>query len=107
MRIALKSGRELKYVDSSELIVKDGVTVSDLYESVLALQQSVNHLTRILASHTMVRNDAEYIVEIDNQLKRIQRLKLYDVPAGKIDLKLYKVENGQLVLDRQKIGGAL
>jgi len=107
MKVALKSGRELKYVDSKDLIVADNVTVLDLYESVLALQESVNHLTGILGSHTMVRNDAEYIIEIDGQLKRIQKLKLYDVPAGKIDLKLYKVENGKLVLDKNKIGGAL
>ena len=107
MKVAIKNKRELRYVDAKDLEIKDGLTVHDVYEQMLTLEQSLKHLTDVVKEHHLVRKDKDYIIEVDNQLKRIKRLKLYDVPNGHVDLKLYRVVDGELIIDKNKIGGAV
>jgi len=107
MKVAIKNKRELTYIDADQLLVAENMTVKDLYETMLTLQHSVDNLTAVLREHVLVRTDKDYIMEVDNKLKRIKRLKLYDVPPNAIDLHFYTVKDGQLVIDKNKIGGAL
>lgn len=107
MKVAIKNKREMKYIDAKDVIINNTLSLNDIYERQLTLEKMFNDLVELLKKNIIVNSDKEYVIEIDGKLKKIEKLKLYDVPVEKIDLKLYKVLDGKLVLDKNKIGGAV
>ena len=106
MKVAIKNKSEWKYIEAEDLMIGN-IRFGDVYESVDRLRAEVRGLTKVLSDHFLVKKDNQYVVEIDGHLTLVKGLHLYEPPKADIDLKLYKVENGQLVIDKQKIGGAV
>lgn len=105
MKIAIKNKSEWKYVDAEDLEIH-GQKVSDLYEKIETLKVAYDKLTKLLQNKTIVNPDKQYVVELEEELKLIDKLKLHDVPEGDVPIKYYKVEDGKLVVDRKKVGAA-
>lgn len=106
MKIAIKNKTEWKYIDAEDLMIGN-VRLADIYEYFDQLKAEVNGLKKIMQDHFLVKKDNEYIVEVNGKLNLVKSLHLYEPPSKNINLNLYKVENGNLVLDKNKIGGAL
>ena len=106
MKIAVKNKSEWRYVDSKDLTV-DGFKLSDVFERMRLLEQQLNSVLGVLNNHFLVKEDNNYVIEVDGKLKLVKGLKIYQPPHGDVDLKLYTVKNGKLVVDKKKIGGAV
>lgn len=106
MKIAIKNKSEWKYIDSQDLMIGN-VRFGDIYDEVDRLRAEVRGLTKVLNDHFLVKKDNQYVVDVDGQLTLVKSLHLYEPPKDNINLKLYKVENGRLVIDTRKIGGAV
>lgn len=106
MKIAVKNKSEWRYVDSKDLTV-DGFKLSDVFARMRTLEQELNSVLDVLNKHFLVKEGNNYVVEVDGQLKLVKGLKVYQPPQEGIDLKLYTVKNGKLVVDKKKIGGAV
>lgn len=105
MKIAIKNKTEWKYVDAEELEI-NGKKVSELYEQIHVLQEAYQRLTKLLQNKLIVSPNKEYVVELKEELRKIDGLKLHDVPDGDVPIKYYKVEDGKLIVDRKKVGAA-
>lgn len=106
MKIAVKNKSEWRYVDSKDLTV-DGFKLSDVFERMRLLEKQLDSVLAILDKHFLVKEDNNYVVEVNGKLKLIKGLKIYQPPQENIDLKLYTVKDGKLVVDKKKIGGAV
>lgn len=106
MKVAIKNKSEWTFIDAEDLMIGT-VRLADIYSQFETLNAEVNGLKHIMQTHFLVKKDNEYIIEVDGNLTLVKSLHLYEPPSKDINLKLYKVENGQLVLDKNKIGGAV
>ena len=107
MFVAVKNKREMKYIDAGDVEINGEITLKDLYERFLSLQEGLKQLTKLLEKNSFVQSDKEYIAEVDGKLTKIQNLKLYDVPQGTIHLQLYEIKDGKLVVNKNKLGGVV
>lgn len=103
MKVAIKNKSEWKYVDAQDILVND-VKLGDLIARLDSLHQAYTQLTTELQNHYVVKKDTAYIVEIDNELKRVNELKLHEAIQTKFPIEFYKVVDNKIVLDKTKIG---
>ena len=106
MLIAVKNKSEWKYVKSTDILV-DGVTLGDLIARLDKLQYAYEQLTTELKNHYIVKKDTDYIIQLDNKLKRVSNIQLYPNQETRLPIEFYKIENDKLVEDKDKIGAVL
>lgn len=102
MKVAVKNKSDIKYVDAEEVIIGER-TLGSLLEEVEQAKAAVNHLIEELKGCIIVKKDQPYIVNI-GRLERVPKLEIYEDTKSKLPLRFYKVENGELVLDKKKVG---
>ena len=104
MKIAVRSkGGEIKYVSADEIEV-GGMTLAKLFNRAAQIEAAYNKLTKHLEKCIIVDADKTYLIEIDEQLHRVDRLKLYDDIRNDVPLQFYTIENGRITLDKKKVG---
>ena len=76
-------------------------TLGDILSYVEDLENGVRHLTDLLEHSTIIRKGD--VVGVNGTVHKVEDIKVFkDQP--KHDLRWYKVENGELVLDKKKVG---
>lgn len=105
-KVFAKTTRDSTPVKVEDLLI-DGVKLGDIIARVERLNEAYDNLCEELKDAYIVKKDTAYIVEIDKELKQVNELKLFEATKLKLPLKYYKVENGQLVPDKKKVGKIL
>lgn len=102
MKIAVKQkgNTEWSYVDPYDLVVGGG-TLGSVLEYVQALETRVQDLVLLLESkHLVSQGD---VVAINGDLYDVKSLQVFTERPNK-PLHFYKVVDGRLELDREKVG---
>lgn len=102
-KVYVKNGNATKAIPVEELIV-NGKPLAEVLGETVALKRAYEQLITELKGCYVVKKDSSYIVEVDNELKRIDKLVLFEEQKTKFPLRFYKVENGKIVLDKRKVG---
>lgn len=102
-KVYVKNGNATKPVLVEKLII-DGKPLGELLGDVKKLHKAYNELTEQLKDCYIVKKDASYIIEVDNELKRIDSLKLFEDKKTKFGLEYYIVDKGEIVLNKKKVG---
>lgn len=102
MKVAIKNKSEMKYIDSADIKVGDMslLELANLVDKQNAIIKTL--LDQIKDSH-IVKKDTAYIIKIDNELKHIKSLEIVAEQDLKYPLRLYKLEDGILKLDKKKV----
>lgn len=102
MKVAIKNKSEMKYIDSADIKVGDMslLELANLVDKQNAIIKTL--LDQIKDSH-IVKKDTAYIIKIDNELKHIKKLEIVAEQDLKYPLRLYKLEDGILKLDKKKV----
>lgn len=106
MKVAIKNKNEWKYIDAEDIMF-NGERLGEIFARLDALHMAYDKLTNELKNCHVVPKDTQYIIQIDNELKRINDLKLFESIETKLPLRFYKVENNKIVEDKNKIGALL
>jgi hypothetical protein len=96
-------GSTTKILNVAELEI-DGVPLQEIYDRQSNIEKLFEELIIELKDKHIVSKDASYIIEIDGKLQRVKDLKLFEEQATKFPLNFYKVEDGNIILDKKKVG---
>jgi hypothetical protein len=99
--IAVKNGNTFKYIDSKDILVGDK-TLADVVAEHEEIKRLFQELINNVQDSYIVKKDTAYIIKINNKLQRIDKVELYEDVDNK-PLKLCKVEDGQIKLDKEKV----
>ena len=102
MKIAIKNKREMKYIDSEKLEVGD-ISLLELYNLVNKQNEIINSLLDSIKDSHIVKKDTAYIIQLDNELKEIDKLEIVAVEDLKYPLRFYTLEDGELKLNKKKV----
>ena len=102
-KVYVKNGNATKPVLVDKLII-DGKPLGELLGDVKKLHKAYTELTEQLKDCYIVKKDASYIIEVDNELKRIDSLKLFEEKDTQFDLRFYEIKEGEIVLNKKKVG---
>jgi hypothetical protein len=105
-RVFVPFGKDSKKVGVNDLELGD-LKLGDLLAHVHALQTAYDSLVEQLKTCHIVKKDTDYIIEVDNELKRVKDLKLVADTRLEMPLKFYKIEDGNIVVDKKKVGRLL
>jgi len=114
-KIVYKEKGQFKNKPAAEIMLTDELSVIelierlDIYEAKImdginemrALNEAYQHLTAFLKDKVIFEGGQTIIAQIDGELQRLKLDKVF--PDMPINLKFYKVVNGQLVEDKSKI----
>ena len=103
MKVAIKNKTELKYIDAEQIEI-NGVTLEKVHQEYTQAKRAYNALVKLLKDKIIVNPDKEYIIQIENQLKKINKLEIHEIPEHDKPIEYYKIEDGKLVLDKKKVG---
>ena len=100
-KVFVPNGKSSKKV-SAENIKWGKYTTQELVEKIENVEKKHNELLALLKDKVIVSREDELIVAIDNQLHKgkITHVQQY---KGE-NLKLYKIEDGKIVVDKKKVG---
>lgn len=103
MKVAIKNKSEWTYIDAEQVKVKD-ITLEDLYHRLAKAEAAYNRLTHVLKDKLIVNPDKEYVIQVGKELKRVEQLRVHEIQDPSKPLQFYTVEDGQIVLDKKKVG---
>lgn len=103
MKVFIKNGRDSKPIDVEHLEI-NGQKLSDILIEVKQLKQAYTSLTEQLKTCHIIQKEKEYLIDIGGQIKKVDKLKLVEKQETQYPLKFYKIVNGQLILDKEKVG---
>lgn len=103
MKIAYKEkGQpEVKYITPDQITV-DGQSLKEITDRIRLLELAYERLIEKLIKDTTITQKGD-TVEINGKLTQVESLTVFKKRPDK-PLKFYKLENGKLVLDREKVG---
>ena len=96
-------GGEGRWLSADQLRV-NGMSIEDIMKKLSQVEKTFELLIEELKKCYIVKKDKEYIIDIENDLKRVKDLKLYEVQDLKLPLKFYQIENSQIVVNKKKVG---
>lgn len=99
MKIAIKGKGELKYVDAENLLIRNK-PITHILQEMERLHDAYEKLVYTIRNSTIVRKGD--IVVLNDQIQEVQNITVFEKPEK--DIKLYKVQDGKLVLDNKKVG---
>ena len=102
MKIAVKNKSEMKYIDSSQLQVGD-ITLEELCNKVNHQDEIIANLLDTMKDKHLVNKDTAYIVQVGNELKRVDQLVLVAVEELKYPLRYYEIVDGEIKLNKKKV----
>lgn len=102
MKIAIKNKSEMKYIDAEDIQVGE-VSLLELYSLVNRQQDIIKSLLDQVKDSHIVKKDTAYIIKLGNKLKEIDKLEVVAVEKLKYPLRFYKLEDGELKLDKKKV----
>lgn len=103
MKVAIKNKSEWKYIDAKDVEI-DGVTLSDVYAKLTHMEHVVAHVLSELAGKFIVEKDQPYILRVGDDLKKLDKLDVFEAKDLELPLQYYKVVNGELIVDKKKVG---
>ena len=98
-KVYVKSGRDSKAVDVSELIVGNQ-KLGEIIARAELLEQAYTKLTEQLKTCHIIEKQKEYLIEIDGQVKTVKELKIIENLDKKGNLELYEIKGQKLVLKK-------
>lgn len=102
MRVAIKNKSEMKYIDTSKLMVGD-ITLLELHNIVNKQNEIMINLLNELKDSHIVKKDTAYIIKLGNELKEIDKLEIVAVEKLLYPLRFYNMEDGELKLNKKKV----
>jgi hypothetical protein len=107
LKIAIKNKSEIKYIPSEDLKVQ-GVSLEQLYAHMAHLENLFKTVLDEIDNCYIVPKDKEYLININGEVKHIDKLELVAVEELKFPLSMYTIEqdeNGEnhIVLNKRKV----
>jgi hypothetical protein len=102
MFISIKNKRENKYIEAKDLEV-NGITLEELYKRMEHAEGVFKDLIDQLQECFVIKKDQPYIVDVGT-LERVPRLQIYENIDPGVPLKLCKIVDGKIVIDKKKVG---
>ena len=102
MKIAIKNKNTFKYVDAESIEV-DGVALSEVIKSQRKVEQLFMELVDNLQDKHIVKSDAPYIVKVGDELKRVDKLVIFEDVDTKLPLRFYELKDGEIVMNNRKV----
>jgi Cu/Ag efflux pump CusA len=107
MFVGIKNKSELKYIPVEDLKVQ-GVSLEQLYAHMAHLENLFKAVLNEIDNSHIVKKDTEYLINIDGEIKHIDKLELVAVEELKFPLSAYTIEqdeNGEnhIVLNKRKV----
>lgn len=103
MKVAIKNKSEWKYIDSGDIEVGD-VTLKDLLTRLHDAEHAYTELVKELKGKFIVKTDTPYLVQVGDTLEKVDALNVFEAKDYELPLRYYKVVNGEIVVDRKKVG---
>jgi hypothetical protein len=103
MKVAIKNKSEWTFIDAKDVEI-DGVTLGEVYQKLDIAEKVVAQLISELRNKFIVEHDQPYIVRLGDSLHEVDKLEVFEVKDLQFPLKYYKVVNGELVVDKKKVG---
>jgi len=103
MKVAIKNKSEWTFIDAKDVEI-DGVTLGEVYQKLDTAEKVVAQLISELRNKFIVEHDQPYIVRLGDSLHEVDKLEVFEVKDLQFPLKYYKVVNGELVVDKKKVG---
>lgn len=103
MRVAIKNKSEWTYIDSGDIVV-GGVTLKELLNRLLNAEHAYTDLIKELKGKFIVKTDTPYLVQVGDTLEKVDALNVFEAKNQDLPLKYYKVVNGEIVVDKKKVG---
>lgn len=103
MKVAIKNKSEWRYIEAEDIMIGD-VTLGDLYKQMQTTEDTFLHLIKQLHGKFIVDADKPYILQVGDNLQRVEKLIVHEDTGFDKPLTYYKVENGKIVVDRKKVG---
>ena len=101
-KVAVPFGTEYKKTLVKELTI-DGMTLGELYADWKNTKSVLVDLLEQLKGHYIVKEDCEYLVQLGDRLKHVDKLIVHKVEDLRYPLHFYKVKDGKLVVDKRKV----
>ena len=102
-KVFVKRGRESTAISAQDITI-DGVTLGAMLFKLEELRKAYDNLTEELKGCYVIKKDSEYIVEVGHDLKQIKGSNVYGVQSLKHPLSMYTIKNGEIVVDKKKVG---
>jgi hypothetical protein len=103
MKVAIKNKSEWTFIDAKDVEI-DGVTLGEVYQKLDIAEKVVAQLISELRNKFIVEHDQPYIIRLGDSLHEVDKLEVFEVKDLQFPLKYYKVVNGELVVDKKKVG---
>jgi len=103
MKVAIKNKSEWTFIDAKDVEI-DGVTLGEVYQKLDTAEKVVAQLISELRNKFIVEHDQPYIVRLGDSLHEVDKLEVFEAKDLQFPLKYYKVVNGELVVDKKKVG---
>jgi hypothetical protein len=98
-----EKGGEGRWLSADQLRL-NRKSIEDIINKLTQVEKTFESLIEELKECYIVKKDKEYIIDIENDLKRVKDIKLYEVQDLKLPLKFYQIENCQIVVNKMKVG---
>lgn len=107
MKIAVKNKSEMKYIPSEDLKVQ-GVSLQQLYAHMAHLENLFKTVLDEIDNSYIVPKDKEYLININGEVKHIDKLELVAVEELRFPLSAYSIEKDEngvnhIVLNKRKV----
>ncbi len=96
----------VKYIAPEDIEIS-GIPLKALFDRAAQVEQALAQLTKQLQKCHIIKKDSAYIIDIKDTLHEVDRLHIYEAVKTDKPLHFYKVENGELVLDKKKVGAII
>lgn len=103
MKVAVKNKSEWAYIDAEKIKVGD-YTIGELLKRMQKMEQAFQQLFNEMQGKFIVDADKPYILEVNGKLEKVNKLIAHQDKDLNLPLAYYKVENGKIVVDPQKVG---
>jgi len=103
MKVAVKNKSEWKYIDSKDIDV-GGATLEELVKRIELAEHAYTELVKTLKGKFIVKHDTPYLVQVGDTLHKVNELNVFEATNFDLPLKYYKVVNGEIVVDKKKVG---
>lgn len=102
MKVAIKNKREIKYIPVEDLKVK-GVALEQYYAHLAHTENLLKAVLEEIEGCYIVPKDKEYLININGEVKHIDKLELVAVEELRYPLSAYTIEDGKIVLNKRKV----
>jgi len=103
MKVAVKNKSEWKYIDSKDITIGEH-TLESLLKRITLAEHAYTELVNTLKGKYIVKQDTPYLVQVGDTLHKVDELNVFEAKEYKLPLKYYKVVNGEIVVDKKKVG---